>query len=209
MHRKEIPLVQRRAKEFRHKPQDRTTLQGRGFLGARPGFHCKSVPRVTKSRFAALRCYKGETLVDAMVQTRGQQTGDHSPSGRGTLWGITAEGDAASTAVPSGNTLKHAVSAPSAEHSAAILAGGGSGRDEPVTPLSAGSPTTISVSTPMGMTVHPLGVVSQAGNSVKMTESQRVTKGCSGINGAVATSAGHHALYSVPPHRNPISQPII
>ncbi len=120
-----------------------------------------------------------------MMQTRGQQTGNQSPSVSGTLRGITAEGDAASTAVTSECTLKHAVSTPSSEHSAAVLAGGGSGRDEPVSPLGAGSPTTISVSVPMGMSAQPLGLVSQAENGVQMTDGQRVTKGCSGIDRAV------------------------
>ena len=119
-----------------------------------------------------------------MVQTRGQQTGDQSPLDRGTLWGVTAEGDAASTAATSGSTLKHAVSVPSAEHSTAVLVGGGSGRDEPVSPLGAGSPTTLGVSVPMGASAQPLGVIPQAGNVVQMTDSQRVTKGCSGIDGA-------------------------
>ncbi len=67
-----------------------------------------------------------------MVQTRGQPTGDQSPSSCAALRGVIAEGDAASTAVTSGATLKHAVSVPSTEHSAAVLAGGGSGRDETV-----------------------------------------------------------------------------
>ena len=118
----EIPLVHNRAKEVKHTLPDCTTPQGRAFWGARLGYHFKSAPPATKSSFVAMRCYKGETLVDAMVQTRDQQTGDQSPLGRGTLRVVTAEGDAASTAVTSGNTLKHAVSAPSAEHSAAILA---------------------------------------------------------------------------------------
>ncbi len=146
-----------------------------------------------------------------MVQTRGQQVRDQSPSGRGALWGVTAEGDAASTTVTSGHTLKHAVSAPSAEHSVAVLAGSGSGRDEPVSPLGAGSLTTTSVSVPMGAIALPSGVVSQAGKGVQMTDRQGVIKGCSGIDGAVGgmASAGHHALYSVLPPRNPISQPII
>ncbi len=181
------------------------------FWGAHPGCHCLSVPRVTKSRFAAMHCYKGETVVDGMVQTRGQQTEDQSPPGRGALRGVTAEGDTASTTVTSRNTLKHAVSAPSAEHSTAVLAGGGSGWDEPVTPLGAGSPTTVSVNDPKGASVHPLGVVSQAENGVQMTDSPQGTKGCSGIEGAVGglASTGHHALYSVPTHRNPVNQPII
>ncbi len=146
-----------------------------------------------------------------MVQTRGQQTGDQSPSGCGALRGVTAEADAASTDVTSGNTLKYAVSAPSAEHSPAVLAGGGSGWEEPVSLLGAVSPTTVSVSVPMGASAQPLGVISQAGNGVQMTDSQRVTKGCSGIDGAVGSlaNAGHHALYSVPLHRSLVSQLII
>ncbi len=44
-----------------------------------------------------------------------------------------------------------------------------------------------------------------------MTDSQRVNQGCLVIDGAVGGSAnaGHHVLYSVPPPRNPFSQPII
>ncbi len=44
-----------------------------------------------------------------------------------------------------------------------------------------------------------------------MTASQRVTKGCSGIDRVVGglAGAGQHALYSVPLHSNPDSQPII
>ncbi len=78
-----------------------------------------------------------------MVHTRGQETGYQSPSGCGTLRGITAEGDVVTTTVSSGNTLKHVVSVPSTKHSAAVLAGGGS-RD-PVFPEGAGSPTPTSV----------------------------------------------------------------
>ncbi len=212
VHLKEISLVQHRAKELKHKPQDHATPQGKCIWGGLVrDLTVKSDPRVTKSRFAASCCYKGETLVGAMAQTTGQKTGDQSPSGCGALRGITAEGDAASTAVTSGNTLKHAVSAPGAEHSAAVLAGGGSGRDEPVSPLvDSGSSTTISVSVPMGASALPSGVVSQAGSGVQMTNSQGMSKGCSGIEGAVGglANGGHHALYSVPPHRNLISQPI-
>ena len=63
----------------------------------------------------------------------------------------------------------------------------------------------------MGARAQPLGVLSHAGNGVQMTDSQRVTKGCSGIDGAVGVlaSASRHALYSVPLHRIPVSQPII
>ncbi len=75
------------------------------FWGARPGSHCVSVPQVTKSRSAAMRCYKGEILVYAMVQTKSQQTGDQSSPGRGVLQGVTAEGDVFAIAVSSGNTL--------------------------------------------------------------------------------------------------------
>ncbi len=166
---------------------------------------------VIKSCFTATRCYKGEIIVDATVQTRGQQTGDQTPPGRGTLQGVTAEGDVVATTVSSGNTLKHAVSAPSAERSSTILAGGGSGRDDPVSRSGAGSPTPASVSGPRGISVHPLGIVSHAGDGTKMTDSPMVTEGYSGIKGAVGglASAGHHTLYSVPPRRNLVSQPII
>ncbi len=94
-----------------------------------------------------------------MVQTIGQQTGDQSPPSHSALWGVTAEGDAASTAVTSGATLKHTVSVPSTEHSAAVLVGSGAGRDEPVSSLGAGSPTTISVSAPIGVSALLPGIV--------------------------------------------------
>ena len=44
-----------------------------------------------------------------------------------------------------------------------------------------------------------------------MTDSQRVTQGCPVIDGAIGVSANasHHILYSAPPPRNHISQPII
>ena len=44
-----------------------------------------------------------------------------------------------------------------------------------------------------------------------MTDSQRVTQGCLVIDGVIGVlaNAGHHILYSAPPPRNPISQPII
>ncbi len=146
-----------------------------------------------------------------MVQTRGQETGDQSPSSRGALRGITAEGNAASTTVTSGATLKPAVSVPSTEHSAAVLAGGGSGRDRPVSPLGAGSPNTISVKAPMGTSALTTGVVSKTGDGVQMTDSQRVAKRCPVINRVIGGSAnaGHHVLYSALPPGNPISQPII
>ncbi len=118
-------------------------------------------PLCYQSRFAALRRYKGEILVDAMVQTRGQQTGVQSPSGYGALWGVTAEGNAVATTVSSGNTLKHAVSAPSTEHSTAVPVGGGSGREGLVSPAGAGSPTSASVSIPRGMSTQPLGTPSR------------------------------------------------
>ena len=55
------------------------------------------------------------------------------------------------------------------------------------------------------------GVVSKAGDSVRMTESQGVTEGCPVIDGAIGVSAnaGRHVLYSAPPPGKPISQPII
>ncbi len=106
-----------------------------------------------------------------MVQTRSQQTGDQFPSSHGALWGVTAEGDAASTTVTSGATLKHAVSVPSTEHSATILVGGGSGWDKTVSPLGAGSSTTISVSTPIGTSTLTTGVVPKGGDGVQMADS--------------------------------------
>ena len=155
-----------------------------------------------------MRCYKGENIVDAMVQSRGQQTRDQSPSSRGALRGVTAEGDAASTAVTSGATLKPAVLVPSTEPSAAVLAGGGSGRDEPVSLLGAGSSHPISVSAPMGTSVLTTGIAPQAGDGIQMTDGPRVSQGCPVVNGAMAGSAnaGPHVLYRAPPPRNPISQ---
>ncbi len=146
-----------------------------------------------------------------MVQTSGQQTGDKSPSGRGILQGVTAECDTFATSVSSGNTLKYAVSAPSTEHSATIPEISGSGREGLVSPAGAGSPTLASVSIPRGIIAHPLGIVSQARNGARMTDSPRATEGCSGIEGAVGgvASAAHHALYSAPPRRHPVSQPIV
>ncbi len=63
----------------------------------------------------------------------------------------------------------------------------------------------------MDMSALTTGIVSKAGDSVQMTDSQRVTQGCPVIDGMIGGSAnaGHHILYSVPPPRNPISQPII
>ena len=109
-----------------------------------------------------------------MVQTRGQQTGDQSPSSCGALRGVTAEGDAASTAVTSGATLKPAVSVPSTEPSAAVLAGGGTERDGPVSSLGAGSSNITSVSTPMGASALP-----RVGDGVQLTDAPRVFQGCS------------------------------
>ncbi len=145
------------------------------------------------------------------MQTRGQQTGDQSLPGRGALQGITAEGDVVATTVSSVNTLKHAVSAPSAEHSAPILVGGDSGWDDPVSPSGAGSPTSASVTVPRGVNAQPLGIVSHAGDGARMTDSARVTEGCSGIEGDVCglASTAHHAPYIAPPFRHPISRPII
>ena len=99
-----------------------------------------------------------------MVQTRGQQTGDQSPSGRGALRGVTAEGDGAATTVSSGNTLKCAVSAPGAVNSAAVSMGGNAGREGPVSPAGTGLPISVSVSVPRGVSAHPPGIVFQAGD---------------------------------------------
>ncbi len=53
---------------------------------------------------------------------------------------------------------KHAVSVPSAEHRTAILAGGGSGWDEPVSPPGAGSLTTFDMSVPMDASTQPRSI---------------------------------------------------
>ncbi len=124
-----------------------------------------------------------------MVQTRAQQTGDQFPSSRGALRGITAEGDAASTTVTSGATLKPAVSVPSTEPSAAVLAGAGSGRDGPVSPLGAGSSHTISVSPPMGASTLTMGVTPKIGDSAQMTDGPRVSQVCPVVDGAMGGSA--------------------
>ncbi len=96
-------------------------------------------------------CYKGETFVDVVLETRGQQTGDQSPPGHGALCGVTAEGDAVARTVSSGNTLKHAVSAPSAEHRTAIPMGMGRGREVFISPVGIGSPSHTSGSAPGGV----------------------------------------------------------
>ncbi len=61
------------------------------------------------------------------------------------------------------------------------------------------------------MSAQPLAMVSHPGDGAKVTDSPRVIEGCSGIQGAVGglASAAHHALYSVPPCRHPVSRPII
>ena len=146
-----------------------------------------------------------------MVQTRGQQTGDQSPSSRGALRGVTAEGDAASTAVTSGVTLKPAVSVPSTEPSAAVPAGGGSGRDGPVSPQGAGTSHTVSANAPTSASAHTLDATPRIGDSVQLTDAPRSVQGCSVTAGAMGSSAsaGPHVLYQALPPRNPISQPII
>ncbi len=100
---------------------------------------------------------------------------------------------------------------PSTKHSAAVQAGGGSGPDNPVSPVGAGSPTSASMGVPRGVSAHPLGIVSHTGDSAKMTDSPRVTEGCSGIEGAVdgLASTAHHAIYSAPLCRHLVSQPIL
>ncbi len=60
------------------------------------------------------------------------------------------------------------------------------------------------------MSAHPLGIISQAEDGARMTDSPRVSEGCSGINGVIGgvASTAHHALYSAPPRRHPVGQPI-
>ncbi len=137
-----------------------------------------------------------------MVQTRGQQTGDQSPSSRGTLWGVTAEGDAASTAVTSGATLKPAVSVPSTEHSTAVPADSGSQWDAPVSPLGAGSPDTISVSARRGTSMLTTGITPKAGDGVQMKDFPQVSQGCPVIDGAIGGSANAGPTSSIE-HRCP------
>ncbi len=146
-----------------------------------------------------------------MVQTRGQQTGDQSPSSRGALRGVTAEGDAASTGVTSGATLKPAVLVSSTEPSAAVLAGSSVGRDGPVSSQGAGSSHTISVSASMGASALATSVPPRAGDGVQMTDAPRSVQGCFVTAGAMGNSANAdpHVLYQALLPRNPISQPII
>ncbi len=62
-----------------------------------------------------------------------------------------------------------------------------------------------------GVSVHLLGAVPQAGDGTGMKDSLRENGGCSGIEGAVGvlTSTIHNTLYSAPPHRHPVGQPIV
>ena len=146
-----------------------------------------------------------------MVQTRGQQSGDQSPSSRGALRGVTAEGDAVSIAVTSGVTLKPAASVPNTATSAAVLAGSSAGRDSSVSPLGAGASHTISVSTPMGASALATSVPPRTGDGFQLTDTPRVVQGCSVTAGAKGSSAsaGSHILYQALTPRNPISQPIV
>ncbi len=93
-------------------------------------------------------------------------------------------------------------------HGAAVPVGGGSGREGLVSPAGAGSPTSASMSVSRGVSTQPLGIVFQAGDGARMTDSHRATEGCSGIEGAIGgvDSAAHHALYSAPLRRHPFSQ---
>ncbi len=153
-----------------------------------------------------------------MVQTRGQQNGDQSPPGCGTLWGVTAEGDVVATTVSSGNTLKHAVSAHSAEHIATVprgmcagqeglvfLAGTGSSTQAGVSVRENGRECVDGVNVPRGISAHPLGAVPHAGDSAGVTDSLRETGGCSGMEGAVSgvTSSANNTPCSAPPCRHP------
>ncbi len=98
---------------MKHKRQERTTPQELRFCGGviRDNtvlvFH--GLPTLASQQRAVLR-----------------ESGDQSPPGRGALLGVMAEGDAFATAASPGNTLKRAVPVPSAEPSAAVLAGDGS-----------------------------------------------------------------------------------
>ena len=124
-----------------------------------------------------------------MVQTKGQQTRDQSPPSHGTLRGVTVEGDAASTAVTSGATLKPTVSVPSTEPSIAILTGGDSGSNGPVSPQGAGSFHTSSVSAPMGVSALTTSITPRVGDGIQMTGAPRVFQGCSVTDGVIGGSA--------------------
>ncbi len=89
--------------------------------------------------------------------------------------------------------------------------GVGAGREGLVSPAGTGSPTQTSMSVPRSMSAQPLGAVSQVGDGANMTGNLRETKICSGIEGAVGSvaSTAHHALYSAPPCRHPVGQPIV
>ncbi len=89
--------------------------------------------------------------------------------------------------------------------------GVGAGREGLVSSAGAGSPTQAGMSAPREVSVHPLGTISQAGDSVGMTDSPQETEGCSSIEGAVGgvTSTAHNSLYSAPPYRHPVGQPIV
>ncbi len=84
-----------------------------------------------------------------MLQTRGQQTRDHSPidvSG-GTLRGITAEGDTVSKTVYSGSTLKNAAAILSTNTSTNASRSMCVEKDSPAPCQGGGSPT-------LGISVH-------------------------------------------------------
>ncbi len=150
--------------------------------------------------------------------------GDQSPPDRGTLLGVTAEGDTVTTTVCSGSTLKHTVPAPSADHSANVPRGACTDKEGLASPAGAGSPTPVSVSTrengcedidgvsvPQGMNVHPLGATPHAGDGTGVTGGLREAGGCHGLEGTVGgvTSTAHTTLYSTPQREYPVGQPMV
>ncbi len=68
-----------------------------------------------------------------------------------------------------------------------------------------------SVIIPRGVNTHPLGAAPHAGNGTRLRGGLQKTGGCPGIEGAGGgvTSTAHSALYSIPPRRYPVGQPIV
>ncbi len=108
--------------------------------------------------------------------------------GDGALRGVTAEGDAVTTTVCSGNTLKHAVSAPSADHSASALQSPHADKESLSSWLGACSPThqsagfhengrehADSMNILQNVNAHPLSGTPHTGDGTEVTDSLRVT----------------------------------
>ncbi len=119
------------------------------------------------------------------------------------------------------NTLKHIVSAPSADHSANIPWVTHAEQEGLVSPEGAGSPTQASMgarengleradgmSVPQGMNAYLLGAAPHARDGTGVTDSLRETGSCAGMEGAVGgiNSAANSTLYSAQPRGYPVGQ---